>query len=96
MYIHGGGPNRSIPLLFQDYNDDIRQEQMWEMQVLSSQRNNNKGDEGGAGSGSGGAEYPNEDERLGDGDAADRDPESPQEEHPALRGVQPGEWKIII
>lgn len=24
--------------MFQDYNDDIRQEQMWEMQILSTQR----------------------------------------------------------
>lgn len=75
--------------LFQDYNDDIRQEQMWEMQVLSSQRNNNKGDEASGGSSSG-AEYPNDD-RLS-GDTVEGDPESPQEEHPAMRGIQPGTY----
>lgn len=81
----------------QDYNDDIRQEQMWEMQVLSSQRNNNnKGDEGTSGGGGGGggsqvgAEYATAvaatvEERL-----SETMPDSPEDEHPALRGVQPG------
>lgn len=74
--------------LVPDYNDDIRQEQMWEMQVLSSQRNNNKGDEAsGSGGSSSGTEYPNDD-RLS-ADTNDGGPESPQEEHPALRGLQP-------
>ncbi|XP_068893598.1 KH domain-containing, RNA-binding, signal transduction-associated protein 2-like isoform X3 [Tenebrio molitor] len=73
--------------LVPDYNDDIRQEQMWEMQVLSSQRNNNKGDEASGGSSSG-AEYAGED-RLSS-ETAEPGPESPQDEHPALRGIQPG------
>lgn len=60
---------------------------MWEMQVLSSQRNNNKGDEGSGGSSSG-AEYAGED-RLS-GETSEPGPESPQDEHPALRGIQPG------
>lgn len=62
---------------------------MWEMQVLSSQRNNNKGDETNGGSSSG-AEYPNED-RLS-GDTTEGGPESPQDEHPAMRGVQTGKF----
>jgi hypothetical protein len=60
---------------------------MWEMQVLSSQRNNNKGDEASGGSSSG-AEYAGED-RLSS-ETAEPGPESPQDEHPALRGIQPG------
>lgn len=60
---------------------------MWEMQVLSSQRNNNnKGDEGTSGGGSqAGAEYAAAEERL-----SETMPDSPEDEHPALRGVQPG------
>ncbi|KAH0813291.1 hypothetical protein GEV33_009500 [Tenebrio molitor] len=57
------------------------------MQVLSSQRNNNKGDEASGGSSSG-AEYAGED-RLSS-ETAEPGPESPQDEHPALRGIQPG------
>lgn len=69
--------------LVPDYNDDIRQEQMWEMQVLqSSQRNNNKEDDG---------EIQGEmsDDRLS-GEGGDLEADNQQEEHPALRGAQPG------
>ncbi|XP_071053543.1 KH domain-containing, RNA-binding, signal transduction-associated protein 2-like isoform X2 [Onthophagus taurus] len=75
--------------LVPDYNDDIRQEQMWEMQVLSSQRNNggaSKGDPEASGESSAAMEFG--EDRLSAG-TADGAPDSPQEEHPALRGVQP-------
>ncbi|XP_017784052.1 PREDICTED: KH domain-containing, RNA-binding, signal transduction-associated protein 2-like [Nicrophorus vespilloides] len=73
--------------LVPDYNDDIRQEQMWEMQVLSSQRNNNKGDE----LAGGGADYQTEDRLSSTGNIEILEvPDSPtNEDHPALRGVQP-------
>lgn len=94
-------PPRSVKyerflFLFQDYNDDIRQEQMWEMQVLSSQRNNNKGDEGTSGGGpQPGVEYTTAsapEDRL-----SETMPDSPEDEHPALRGVQPGNliWQRV-
>lgn len=68
---------------------------MWEMQVLSSQRNNNKGDEGTSGGGSQlGAEYAATsaaaEDRLSETIA-----DSPEDEHPAMRGVQPGKMKKI-
>ncbi|KAJ8925381.1 hypothetical protein NQ315_009212 [Exocentrus adspersus] len=73
-----------------DYNDDIRQEQMWEMQVLSSQRNNNKGDELSGGGSQSTADCSGED-RLSS-ETADSGPQSPQDmaEHPALRGIPSG------
>lgn len=74
----------------QDYNDDIRQEQMWEMQVLSSQKNNNKGGDEASGGSSSGAEYAGED-RLST-ETTEPGPESPQDEHPALRGIQSGKF----
>lgn len=61
---------------------------MWEMQVLSSQRNNNKGDEGTSGGSSSGAEYASDD-RLS-GENTEPLPDSPEDEHPALRGLQSG------
>ncbi|CAH1117080.1 unnamed protein product [Phaedon cochleariae] len=68
--------------LVPDYNDDIRQEQMWEMQVLSSQKNNNNKT----------PEEPQPDgpeDRLNGGEAGSTPGEqTPQsEEHPAMRGV---------
>lgn len=65
---------------------------MWEMQVLSSQRGNSKSDEA-SGESSSGAEYT--EDRLS-GDTVEGGPESPQDEHPALRGVQPGKlfWAL--
>lgn len=77
-------------VLLQDYNDDIRQEQMWEMQVLSSQRNNNKGDDASGGTNSG--PECSSDDRLSAGDMSEPGPQSPQDsgEHPALRGLQTG------
>ncbi|KAF5274118.1 hypothetical protein FQR65_LT04516 [Abscondita terminalis] len=69
--------------LVPDYNDDIRQEQMWEMQVLSSQRNNGKTDDvTGTNSTS---EGPNEDS-LG-GESMEGVPDTAGDDHPALRGV---------
>lgn len=61
---------------------------MWEMQVLSSQRNNNKGDEGTSGGGpQPGVEYGTSapEDRL-----SETAPDSPEDEHPAMRGIQPG------
>lgn len=63
---------------------------MWEMQVLSSQKNNNKGGDEASGSSSSGAEYAGED-RLS-AETTEAGPESPQDEHPALRGIQSGKF----
>ncbi|XP_019877256.1 KH domain-containing, RNA-binding, signal transduction-associated protein 2 [Aethina tumida] len=78
--------------LVPDYNDDIRQEQMWEMQVLSSQKNNNKDDDGTMGlqtqqNQSMETSTPGDDRLSGDG--IEPGPQSPHDstEHPALRGV---------
>lgn len=79
--------------LFQDYNDDIRQEQMWEMQVLSSQKNT-KSDE----SNNGGSQNEISEDRLSEEDATDAnnsftgDVQNSKDdsEHPAMRGIQPG------
>ncbi|KAF5275041.1 hypothetical protein FQA39_LY06978 [Lamprigera yunnana] len=69
--------------LVPDYNDDIRQEQMWEMQVLSSQRNNGKADDiPGTNSTS---ECPNEDSL--EGESMEGVPDTSGDDHPALRGV---------
>ncbi|KAF5275043.1 hypothetical protein FQA39_LY06980 [Lamprigera yunnana] len=69
-----------------DYNDDIRQEQMWEMQVLSSQRNNGKADDiPGTNSTS---ECPNEDSL--EGESMEGVPDTSGDDHPALRGVAAG------
>lgn len=70
--------------MLQDYNDDIRQEQMWEMQVLSSQKQG-RADDGSAGSA---------EERLV-GDVTDcTETHSPQgdENHPAMRGIETGKY----
>lgn len=57
--------------------------------MLSSQRNNNKGDDGSGGTNSG-PECSSED-RLSAGDISEPGPPSPQDsEHPALRGIQTG------
>ncbi|XP_030754538.1 LOW QUALITY PROTEIN: KH domain-containing, RNA-binding, signal transduction-associated protein 2-like [Sitophilus oryzae] len=68
--------------LVPDYNDDIRQEQMWEMQVLSSQKN--KGDDTKQfGSG--------DEERITIDTGGESGSQSPQDhEHPAMRGVPTG------
>ncbi|XP_074035833.1 uncharacterized protein [Leptinotarsa decemlineata] len=80
--------------LVPDYNDDIRQEQMWEMQVLSSQRNSKTDDANGGGTHAEGGE-----DRLSGGETGDQQPnnataesQSPRddEEHPAMRGIQTG------
>lgn len=86
----------SFSLFLQDYNDDIRQEQMWEMQVLSSQRGNGgigKNDDSSGEPSSIGVEYvsTSTEDRLSAADTMEGAPESPQAgEHPALRGIQPG------
>lgn len=64
---------------------------MWEMQVLSSQRNNNKNDEGASGGSGSGTEYSTSDDRLGN-ENTEPLAESPDEEHPAMRGLQTGEF----
>lgn len=59
---------------------------MWEMQVLSSQRNNNKSDEGTSGSGSQqSVEYTAG--NLVEDRLSEAIPDSPEDEHPAMRGV---------
>lgn len=65
------------------------------MQVLSNQRNNNKGDEGTSGGGPQPVvEYAAAAAAIVSATAEDRlsetMPDSPEDEHPALRGVQPG------
>ncbi|XP_072378346.1 uncharacterized protein [Diabrotica undecimpunctata] len=81
--------------LVPDYNDDIRQEQMWEMQVLSNQKNS-KGDE----SNGGGSQIENSEDRLSDGEAGEgngafgtesqNSKDDNSMEHPAMRGIQAG------
>ncbi|CAH1169244.1 unnamed protein product [Phyllotreta striolata] len=79
--------------LVPDYNDDIRQEQMWEMQVLSSQKNLKSDD-----SNNGGSQSEINEDRLSDEDATDanniftNDAQNGKDnlEHPAMRGIQTG------
>lgn len=85
-------------ILFQDYNDDIRQEQMWEMQVLSQRNkqvvNSPAGEEAAdvvgivPGTLSNGSE-----ERLSGEVTGAEGMESPHDdEHPAMRGLHAGEF----
>ncbi|XP_060535496.1 KH domain-containing, RNA-binding, signal transduction-associated protein 2-like [Cylas formicarius] len=77
--------------LVPDYNDDIRQEQMWEMQVLSNQRNNGGGkggEENGGGNFKTTPETATGEDRLKT--PTESGLQSPRDaEHPALRGIQP-------
>ena len=64
---------------------------MWEMQVLSNQRNNGKGEEVAKSLHSGTAEFTSGDERLSTETAGESGSQSSQDsEHPALRGIHPG------
>lgn len=82
---------------FQDYNDDIRQEQMWEMQVLS-QRNkqavNSPGDDTSDVGGAVAGVIPNGGEERLSGEATGAEGmESPRDdEHPAMRGLHGGKF----
>ncbi|XP_056633305.1 KH domain-containing, RNA-binding, signal transduction-associated protein 3-like [Diorhabda sublineata] len=79
--------------LVPDYNDDIRQEQMWEMQVLSNQKNNKSDD-----SNVGVTQNETGEDRLSDGETGEANNSfgvhlqnsKDDTEHPAMRGIQTG------